>query len=324
MRNNLNLNTGNRNSKSFHLTEQRQIPWNPDAVKKLKEKGYVKNPEGKPFFFKFVGTFGKFKNVNVFVKSDGTYQLDSNTTPRKFVGKGKWEYDGETIKFYPPKAPTTTPIEAPQWTKCITWNGAKYNIKNKNFEFTYDGGSINSFSENGDWNYVDGSYTETGKWKCLPKIGLIISSPKSSQSIFINDWYTSKDMPIDYNSIKEVNGEIIGKYAGKDAKWDDTSKKWQVKKTINNNNRVKSNNNVKPNVDNKQSTIGNNNRVNSNNNVNTNVDNKPSTMDDNNRVNSNNNVNTNVDNSGVDNKPKENIVEPKIKPNRYVDTKIGI
>jgi hypothetical protein len=125
-------------------------------------------------------------------------------------------------------------------------------------------------------------------------------------------------MPIDYNSIKEVNGEIIGKYGGKDAKWDDTSKKWQVKKTITNNNRVKSNNNVKTNVDNKQSTIG------DNNNVKTNVDNKQSTIGDNNRVNSNNNVKTNVDNSGVDNKSKENIVKPTIKPNNYVDLKTGI
>jgi hypothetical protein len=305
---------------NINLNEQNSIPWNPDATKKLREKGYVKDSTGKPFFHKFVKTFGKFKDVNVFVNSDGTYQLDSNTTPRKFVAKDKWEYDGyeDKIIFYSQKVPTTAPIVAPQWTKCINWENAKYNLKNKKFEMTYSSGEINSFSENGDWNYVAGNYTETGKWKCLPKIGLIISSPKSSQSIYVNQWYTYKEMPIDYNSIKEVNGEIIGKYGGKDAKWDDTSKKWQVKKTITNNNRVKSNNNVKTNVDNKQSTIG------DNNNVKTNVDNKQSTIGDNNRVNSNNNVKTNVDNSGVDNKSKENIVKPTIKPNNYVDLKIGI
>jgi hypothetical protein len=86
---------------------------------------------------------------------------------------------------------------------------------------------------------------ETGKWKCLPIIGTVINNPTDNFHISIKGvWYLKTSIPIDFNSIKEVNGEIVGKYGGKDAIWNNTSEEWEVTNSGSQNNTSTNNQNT--------------------------------------------------------------------------------
>ena len=150
----------------------------------------------------------------------------------------------------------TQTTSQPNWSKCIKnqefYKDGNYNPSSGKFEFkepitatgvvtnplTTVKRDLNTFDENGVWNFTDsdGEILETGKWKCLPIIGTVINNPTDNFHISIKGvWYLKRSIPIDFNSIKEVNGVIVGKYDGKDAIWNDASEEWEVTNTGNQN-----------------------------------------------------------------------------------------
>lgn len=237
------LNLHIERTKGLYLTEQQDKLTNA-MITTLTNNGFLPTKRsGYTAKMSFTGKFNN-ENVNVYIRKDGTYQIDSiktPTTPAKKLADGNWTWpnpsDVNTFswgKINMVQQPTPVTNDIREWAKCIKDTPDFKNIKNQNDEnkVAQQDTSLktwNVFYKDGTYKYLEknGDAISVGKWKCLPVVGLIIEL-ENGKKYFNKDWQGDADginIP-SFDTIVEKGGVIIGKIGDKLVKWYNDTERW--------------------------------------------------------------------------------------------------